>query len=93
MSSEKKLSGGQMFNSVCFHLGKSLCGCFSSYKYVMSGAYPPLKQNMWDPLCKENARAFVAEEVPFSEEAIRSALKRVMTHHAGGRVVINLEKK
>ena len=59
----------------------------------MSGAYPPLKQDMWDPVCKDGARAFVAEEVPFAEEPIRKALKRVMTHHAGGRLVINLEKR
>lgn len=92
MSSEKKLTGGEMFNAVCFHLGKSLCGCCSSYKYVMIGSYPPLKQDMWDASRKDGARAFVAEEVPFSEEPIRKALKRVMSHHPGGRVVINMEK-
>ena len=40
---------------------------------------------------ESGARAAIAEEVPFAEEPIRAAIKRVASHHAGGRVVINLE--
>lgn len=96
MSCDKKLSCGEFMGSVCFMLKHSCCCCCSGpYKYVMSGAYPPLKEEMWKEvvLGESGARALIAEEVPFSEEPLRKALKRAASHHSGGRIVINLEKQ
>ena len=79
---------------MCFMLGKMCCGCGAKYKYVMSQGYPPLTAEIWKATVLDaGARAFVAEEVPFEEKPIRDALKRVATHHPGGRLVINLESK
>ena len=43
------------------------------------------------PVLAEGPDVAMAEEVPFAEGPIRAAIKRVASHHAGGRVVINLE--
>jgi len=88
---DRQLSCGEWFGQLL----SIMCGCFSgrSYKYVMSGAYPPLKAEQWQAAAVEaGARAAIAEEVPFAEAPLRAALKRVASHHPGGRVVINLEK-
>tara|TARA_B110000208_G_C11449823_1_gene314124 strand:- start:367 stop:555 length:189 start_codon:yes stop_codon:yes gene_type:complete len=59
---------------------------------MSQGAYPPMKEEIWKPSVVESgARALIAEEVPFSEAPLRKAMTRVLSHHAGGRVVINLE--
>ena len=51
----------------------------------MAGGSPGTKKS-------PGARASIAMEVPFAEAPIREALRRVATHHAGGRLVINMEK-
>ena len=91
---DRKLRASEFFTSVFRLLGRSLCGCAARYRYVMSGAYPPLKAEMWRTAVLEaGARAAVAEQVPFAEEPLRQALRRVATHHAGGRVVLDLERR
>ena len=59
----------------------------------MSQDYPPLRAETWRASALEGARAAIAEEVAFEEQALRKALRRAASHHAGGRVVINFEKK
>ena len=58
---------------------------------MISGDYPPLKQADWDAVRDAGARARVALEVPLQEEPLRKALRAAASHHAGGRVVINME--
>ena len=58
----------------------------------MSGAYRPLTADIWkDAVIESGARAAIVEEVPFAEDPLRKALRRVASHHSGGRVVMNLE--
>ena len=91
---DRQLSFGEFSKSVRYMLGKSCCGCGAKYRYVMSGAYPPLTSKVWKPAVVEaGARAAIAEEVPFAEAPLRQALQRVASHHPGGRVVINLERR
>lgn len=85
---DERLSCCSWLGSLC-HI---LCGCTRSYKYVMSGAYPPLTAAIWKASVLDcNARAAIAEELPFEEQPFRKALRRVASHHPGGRVIINLE--
>ena len=95
MAMDRVLSFGEFCGSACGLLSRSICGCFSPYTYVMSqGAYPPMKEEIWKPsVIESGARALIAEEVSFREAPLRQAMKRVFTHHAGGRVVINLENR
>ena len=59
----------------------------------MSQAYPPLTEKIWKgAVIESGARAAIAAEIPFAEAPLREALRRVASHHPGGRVVINLEK-
>lgn len=89
---DRKLTCCEWFGSVCNILSHTLCGCGRKYKYVMSGAYPPLTAEIWSSAVIESgARAAIAQEVPFEEAPLREALRRVASHHPGGRVVINLE--
>ena len=38
------------------------------------------------------ARTTIALETPFALEPFREALRRASSHHAGGRVVLNMER-
>ena len=91
---DRQLSCGEFCGSCCYICKLTSCGCCLPYKYVFSGAYPPLTEEIWkESVIESRARANIAEEVPFSEAPVRLAMKRVYSHHAGGRVVINLEKR
>jgi NADPH:quinone reductase-like Zn-dependent oxidoreductase len=89
---DRILTFSEFASSAGFMVRRSLCGCGGAYKYVMSGGYPPLTEQIWKESALAGARAAIAEEVPFAEEPIRAALRRVASHHPGGRVVINLER-
>jgi NADPH:quinone reductase-like Zn-dependent oxidoreductase len=91
---DRELTCCEFTGSLCSILGSSLCGCLRKSKYVMSGAYPPMTAEIWQAAVIESgARAAIAEEVPFEEIPLREALRRVASHHPGGRVVINLERR
>ena len=52
---------------------------------------PPLKaEDFTTAVVDAGARAEIAMEVPFEDEAIREALRRVASRHTGGKVVINM---
>jgi NADPH:quinone reductase-like Zn-dependent oxidoreductase len=95
MAMDRVLSCGEFCGACCGMVCLPCTSCCRSYSYVMSqGAYPPMKEEIWTPLVVESgARASIAEEVPFVEAPLRKAMTRVFTHHAGGRVVINLENR
>ena len=96
MAMDRVLSCGEFCGSCCGMLCRTkCCCCCSPYTYVLSqGAYPPMKEEIWKPaVIDAGARAFITEEVPFSEAPIRKAMTRVSSHHAGGRVVINFENR
>lgn len=91
---DKILSCSEFCGSCCFITRKTQCGCCNSYSYAMSQGYPPLTEEVWkESVITSGARANIAMEVPFSEAPLRQAMKRVATHHPGGRVVINVEKR
>lgn len=91
---DRQLTCCEFTASACSILRRTLCGCGSKYKYVMSQAYPPLTSEIWQAVVIESgARAAIAQEVPFAEAPIREGLRRAASHHAGGRVVINLERR
>jgi len=91
---DRHLTCGEFFSSCCGFICRSLCSCGSPYKYVISQAYPPLTETIWKAAVVDTgARATIAEEIPFAEDPLRESLRRVATHHAGGRVVINFEKR
>ena len=86
---DRQLSCCEFTATACGLMGRMLS--FFGPKYVMSGDYPPLKQADWDAVRDAGARARVALEVPLQEEPLRKALRAAASHHAGGRVVINME--
>ena len=89
----RKLTGGEFRAALGYMLRSSMCDCCGKYKWSLAQPYPPLTAKIWKAAVIESgARAAIAEEVPFAEEPIREALRRVSTHHAGGRLVINLER-
>jgi alcohol dehydrogenase len=92
---DRKLTCGEFAGEACSLLGKALCCCGRKYKYVMSGAYPPLTSKIWqESVIESGARAAIADEIPFAEAPFREALRRVASHHpGGGRVVINMERQ
>ena len=95
MGKDRKLSARETFASLGHILRKSLgCRCGGArYRYAMSQASPPLTAEAWRATALEaGARAVIAEEVPFAEAPIREALRRAASHHAGGRLVINMVK-
>ena len=47
--------------------------------------------NLKKYVVNDKVRASISEEIPFQEAPIRQAMTRVFQHHAGGRVVINME--
>ena len=88
----RKLTGGE-FRAALGYMLRSMCDCCGKYKWSLAQPYPPLTAEIWKTAVIESgARAAIAEEVPFAEAPIREALRRVATHHAGGRLVINLER-
>ena len=88
----RKLTGGE-FRGALGYMIRSACDCCGKYKWAMAQPYPPLTAAIWkERVLDTGARASIAMEVPFAEEPIREALRRVATHHAGGRLVINMEK-
>lgn len=88
----RKLTGGE-FSSALGYMLRSMVDCCGKYKWSLAQPYPPLAAQIWSTaVIQSGARAAIAEEVPFAEAPIREALRRVSTHHAGGRLVINMEK-
>ena len=88
----RKLTRGE-FTSALGYMLRSMCDCCGKYKWTLAQPYPPLTAEIWKvAVIESGARAAIAEEVPFAEAPIREALRRVATHHAGGRLVINLER-
>ena len=54
---------------------------------------PPLKKEDFDAVAvAAGARAKIALEVPFAENPLRTALRRVASRRPGGKVLINLER-
>ena len=89
----RPLSYSEFWASACGMLSKNCCSC-SKYKYAMSQGYPPLTAEVWNTFVVDaGVRAKVAREIPFAEDPIRDALKQVASHHPGGRLVINMEKR
>ena len=91
---DRRLSCCEFMTSACGIICGGLCCCCGggNYKYVMSGSYPPLTAEIWKAVAIDaGARAAIAEEVPFAEASVREAIKKVATHHPGGRLVINIE--
>ena len=73
-------------------LGSFCLPCCRSYEYKMSMEFGTMKAEAFNAVAVEaGARGEVALEVPFEEEALRGALRRVATRRAGGKVIINLE--
>lgn len=72
---------------------KRSCGCCVPFRYEMGGGMPPMKAADFQTFVVEaGARAEIALEVPFAEQPLREALRRVASRHpGGGKVVINLE--
>lgn len=94
MGKDRKLSTGETFSSLGYIIRKSFCNCGGKYKYAMSQGYPPLTAEIWrSSVIESGVRATIAEEVPFADAPIRQALRRAASNHAGGRLVINMEKK
>lgn len=88
----RKLTTSEFMGALGYMM-RSYCDCCGKYKWLFAGPYPPLTAEIWDTaVVTGGARASIAEEVPFAEAPIREALRRVATHHAGGRLVINMEK-
>ena len=88
----RKLTSGE-FSSALGYMLRSMVDCCGKYKWSLAQPYPPLTAEIWKKAVIESgARAAIAEEVPFAEAPIREALRRVATHHAGGRLVINMER-
>lgn len=88
----RKLTGGE-FTSALGYMIRSSVDCCGKYKWSLAQPYPPLTAEIWKAAVIESgARAAIAEEVPFAEAPIREALRRVATHHAGGRLVMNMER-
>ena len=94
---DRKLTCGEWTGWACGLAGRilgSLClPCCRSYEYRMSMEWAPLKAEAFNAVAVEaGARGEVALEVPFEEEALRDALRRVATRRAGGKVIVNLVK-
>jgi len=88
----RKLTGAE-FRSALGYMLRSMCDCCGKYTWSLAQPYPPLKAETWRAAVLDSGvRAAIAEEVPFAEAPIREALRRVATHHAGGRLVINMER-
>jgi len=87
----RKLTTGEFLSALGYML-RSMVDCCGKYTWSMAQPYPPLTAEVWRMAVLEaKARAAIAEEVPFAEAPIRAALRRVATHHAGGRLVLNLD--
>lgn len=90
----RKFTTGEFCGALGYMLRASCCGCFGKYTWALAQPYPPLTAEIWkETTLDSSARAAIAEEVPFSEAPIREALRRVGTHHAGGRLVISMERE
>ena len=54
---------------------------------------PPVGPELFNAVAVDaGARAEIALEVPFAEQPVREALRRVASRHSGGKVVINMER-
>ena len=52
----------------------------------------PVKTEDFNSVAVEaGARAEISLELPFAEDTMRQALKRVASRHTGGKVIINFE--
>ena len=54
--------------------------------------WPQVKAEDFNALVGAGARAEIALEVPFAEQPVREALRRVASRHTSGKVVINMER-
>lgn len=89
----RKLTTDEFCSALGYMLYK-MVDCCGKYKWSLATPYPPLTAEVWkSAVIESGARAAIAEEVPFAEAPIREALRRVGTHHAGGRLVINMERQ
>lgn len=89
----RKLTGGEICSALCYMIRSACDCCCGKYKWALAQPYPPLTAAIWkESVLDTGARAVIAMEVPFTEAPIREALRRVATHHAGGRLVINMDK-
>lgn len=86
------MSFGQWCGALCTILKYVLPSCSRKYKYIMIGSEPPLKQETFDLVAGVGARTTIALETPFALEPFREALRRASSHHAGGRIVLNMER-
>jgi len=58
----------------------------------MMASWPQVKAEDFNALVGAGARAEIALEVPFAEQPVREALRRVASRHTSGKVVINMER-
>ena len=83
-----------MKSSCCCSNNGCCCTCSSSFTYELGGGMPPLKADDFiTTVVEAGARAQIAMEVPFEEDSLRAALRRVASRHPGGKVVINMERR
>ena len=89
----RKLTTCEFMGALCYMM-RAGCDCCGKYTWAFAGPYPPLTAEIWKETALESgARAAIAEEVPFAEAPIREALRRAGSHHAGGRLVMNMERE
>jgi alcohol dehydrogenase len=90
---DRKLSCCEWTGWACGLAKRLMCGCCCrKYKYEFSSAMMPVTAEDFALVAVEaGARAEIALAVPFAEEPVREALKRVASRHTGGKVVINFE--
>jgi NADPH:quinone reductase-like Zn-dependent oxidoreductase len=82
----RKLSCCEWTGWACGLAKRMMCGCCRKYQYKFSYAMMPVKEEDFNLVAVEaGARAEIALEVPFAEEAVREAMKRVISRHTGGR--------
>jgi len=94
---DRKLSWSEWMGWACGLSGRLLrgnryCACCMPYRYSMSMEPLPLNvENFHAVVVEGGARGEIAMEVPFSETALRDAIRRVATRHSGGKVIINMD--
>jgi len=91
---DRKLSWREWWGWAGGLAGRLLCGgcCRRPYRYAMSMEPLPLNADNFDKVVVEGgARGEVALEIPFTETALRDAIRRVASRHPGGKVIINMD--
>lgn len=92
---DRKLSWCEWTGWCCGLSGRLLkgycCPC-AKFQFRMGGDMPPVGPELFNAVAVDaGARAEIALEVPFAEQPVREALRRVASRHSGGKVVINME--